>query len=118
MHIDELQNLCHQLPGVTEDIKWENNLCFLVREKIFLLLTLDKFPVSGSFKVPDEKYEEISHREGFAPARYLARNRWVTFSDSRLINPDEWRVFIHQSYYLIRSKLPKKIQTEIESLKP
>jgi hypothetical protein len=30
MNIEEVQSLCKQLTGVTEDIKWGSDLCFTV----------------------------------------------------------------------------------------
>jgi predicted DNA-binding protein (MmcQ/YjbR family) len=37
MTIDEVESLCKQLPGVTEDIKWGSDLCFSVGGKMFLV---------------------------------------------------------------------------------
>ena len=42
MNIEEIQNLCKQLPGVTEDIKWGNDLCFSVGGKMFLVAGLEQ----------------------------------------------------------------------------
>lgn len=77
MTIEELQELCGQLPGVTEDIKWEQDLCFCVGGKMFLVVGLGQLPVTASFKVSPEEFAEMTTRIGFAPAPYLARYHWV-----------------------------------------
>ena len=35
MDIDALRAICKKLPGVTEDIKWGNDLCFCIAGKMF-----------------------------------------------------------------------------------
>jgi hypothetical protein len=36
MNSEDLQGICEKLKGVTEDIKWEDHLCFNVGKKMFL----------------------------------------------------------------------------------
>jgi predicted DNA-binding protein (MmcQ/YjbR family) len=55
MNIEEVQSLCKQLPGVTEDIKWGSDLCFSVGGKMFLVTGLNQSPITASFKVTDEQ---------------------------------------------------------------
>ena len=107
MHIEDLRNICSALRGVAEDIKWEHDLCFCVGEKMFLVVGLNEVPVTASFKVPDEDFEEMSAREGFCPAPYVARYKWVKVDDINRLRKQEWRQFITQSYQLISSQLPK-----------
>lgn len=71
MTIEELQSICKKLKGMTEDIKLENDLCFNVGEKMFLVTSPDTIPHSASFKVSDEEFEELSQKEGFTPEPYL-----------------------------------------------
>jgi predicted DNA-binding protein (MmcQ/YjbR family) len=115
MNIEEIREICLQLPSVTEDIKWEKDLCFLVGGKMFLVVVLDQLPTSASFKVAEEDFEAICWQEGFIPAPYLARAKWVQIADIQLINHQEWKNYIAQSYRLIKEKLPKKVKAELES---
>ncbi len=108
MLIEDLQALCAQLPGVTEDIKWEHDLCFCVGGKMFLVIALEKIPVSASFKVPAEVFAELTTQAGFVPAPYLARHHWVLVEDIGLTPKAVWEAFIRQSYALVVAKLPKK----------
>lgn len=113
MTIEELQNICNKLKGVTQDIKWEHHLCFNVGGKMFLILSPDEVPVNATFKVSDEEFEELSEQPGFRPAPYMARYKWVGLDDIRRLNRKKWEYYIGQSYGLVFEKLPKKEKTKI-----
>ncbi|MES2565904.1 MAG: MmcQ/YjbR family DNA-binding protein [Bacteroidota bacterium] len=113
MSIEELQKICKKFKGMTEDIKWENHLCFNVGEKMFLVTAPDAIPHSASFKVSDEEFDELSQKEGFMPAPYLARYKWVHLDDINRLNKKQWEYYAEQSYRLISSKLPPKIKKQI-----
>jgi predicted DNA-binding protein (MmcQ/YjbR family) len=115
MTIEEIQVHCKTLPGVTEDIKWGNDLCFNVGGKMFLVLGLDQSPTTASFKVSDEQFEELSERAGFKPAPYMAKHKWVYINDINLISSKEWKAFIKQAYELVKQKLPKKVQEQLKT---
>lgn len=115
MNIEELRKLCTSLPDVTEDIKWENHLCFNIGGKMFCILGLDQVPVTASFKTSDEDFILLSTREGFRPAPYLARYKWIHTSDINNLSTKDWKKLISESYRLIKSKLPKKILITLEN---
>lgn len=54
MAIETLQTICHQLPGVTENIKLGVHLCFNIGRKTFLFTYPDEVPPSVSFKIAYE----------------------------------------------------------------
>jgi len=114
MDIEDIQSYCHSFPGVTEDIKWENNLCLSVGGKLFLLISLDEVPPGATFKVPEEDFEAISCMEGFRQAPYFARGKWVNVDDIGKPGRKEWESFIRSSYDLVKAKLPKRVQKELE----
>jgi predicted DNA-binding protein (MmcQ/YjbR family) len=113
MNIEQLQKLCKSLPGVTEDIKWGNDLCFSVGGKMFLVAGLEQVPTSASFKVTDDQFSELSTRKGFKPAPYMAKHKWIWLEDVKLLSTKEWTSYVRQSYELIKQKLPKKMQKVI-----
>lgn len=113
MSIEEIQSICQSLPGVTEDIKWEDHLCFNVGGKMFLVTSPDQFPPSASFKVPEDHFESLSSREGFRPAPYMARNKWVYLDDIRRLSPRQWQEHICTSYRLVAARLPKKVSRHL-----
>ena len=114
MEIEDLRTFCLSLPGVTEDIKWEHNLCFSVADKMFLLISLDESPSTAAFKVAKDDFDSISCRTGFRQAPYFARNMWVMIDDIGLPDRREWETFIRNSYDLVKMKLPLKIRRELE----
>ena len=114
MDIEILQAICNKFPGVTEDIKWENHLCFCVAGKMFIILGMDETPVTASFKVSDEEFDELAARKGFKPAPYLAKNKWVFVDDINRMSEKEWKQKAFSAYEIIKSKLPKKIQASLK----
>src|SRR5688572_19604080 len=112
MNIEILRKFCLALPAVTEDIKWGHDLCFSVGGKMFAVAGLEA-PFQCSMKVQDEEFEELSSREGFMPAPYMARNKWVLVTDATKWNKKEWEQHLLQSYEMVKSKLTKKLKTEL-----
>jgi predicted DNA-binding protein (MmcQ/YjbR family) len=113
MTIETLQTICHKLPGVTEDIKLGEHLCFNVGGKSFLFTHPDGVPPSASFKVPAEDFEDIISKEGLEPQPYIARYKWVLARDISSLGQKEWEHYIQQSYRLIADKLPGKVKKEL-----
>jgi predicted DNA-binding protein (MmcQ/YjbR family) len=115
VNIEALRELCLGLPGVTEDIKWGADLCFLVGEKMFCVTSINP-PHSVSFKLTDEEFEEMVTRPGIIPAPYMARNKWVNVQEWGGLTDPEWQAYVKQSYSLVKAKLPKKVQKEIDAI--
>ncbi len=95
MDIDQLRCYCLSLPSVTEDVKWGNDLVFSVGEKMFCVAGLET-PLKFSFKVKDDDFEEMSNSEGFTPAPYMARAKWVLVTQAKL-SKKEYEHYIKQS---------------------
>jgi predicted DNA-binding protein (MmcQ/YjbR family) len=112
MTVDLIREIALKLPSVKEDVKWGHDLCFCVAEKMFCVTSMEG-PVTVSFIVTDEEFAELEERTGFIPAPYMARNKWVMVDASAKISKKELSYFIEQSYTLIRSKLPKKVQAKL-----
>ena len=113
MNIEDIQMLCRQMPFVTEDIKWGHDLVFSIGGKMFFVVELDHYPTIASFKVKDEEFEELCNRDGFRPAPYVAKYKWVLIQDIGKIKMHDWKLFIKQSYDLIKDKLPAKIKKQL-----
>ena len=109
MNIEEVRAFCKKLPNVTEDVKWGYDLCFCIGAKMFCVVPLEgEYRIT--FKASDEAFDELSTREGFMPAKYLARAKWVTLKDVSVVKRKELEALIRQSYELIKAKLPKKLR--------
>lgn len=108
MNIERLREFCLSLPDATEDVKWGNDLCFLISEKIFCVTPLESESFSVSLKVLPEEFDELCTKELIIPAPYLARYKWVLIKEASAFSGKEWEHFIKQSYDLVKAKLPKK----------
>ncbi len=114
MNIEQLRKLCLSLPHTTEDIKWDNDLCFLIGEKMFCVTGLEG-SFSASFKAKDDEFNELTEIDGIIPAPYLARYKWVLVKNPSALTKKEWNHYICQSYETIKSKLPKKILAQLDN---
>lgn len=113
MTLEDLQQICKGMKAVTEDIKWGNELVLSVGGKMFFVAGLDQSPVTASFKVSDEDFEEMCNRPGFKPAPYLARYKWVYIDDINKIKTSDWKTYLLQSYNLVTEKLAPKKKKEL-----
>jgi predicted DNA-binding protein (MmcQ/YjbR family) len=112
MELEACRKFCKSLPGATEDIKWGNDLCFSVGGKMFFVISLEA-PHTFSFKVDDEDFDELSTQEGFIPAPYLARAKWVYAETPSRVKQKDGEKFILGSYELIKAKLTKKLRDSL-----
>jgi predicted DNA-binding protein (MmcQ/YjbR family) len=112
MNIEDIQKFCSKLPGVKEDVKWGNDLCFLVGEKMFCVSGMTQ-PLMISFKCSDEDFQMLCEREGIIPAPYLAKNKWVQVRKASALTKKEWEEYIKKSYRLIAAKLPLKQKKQL-----
>lgn len=112
MDLETLRNYCNSLPHVTEDVKWGNDLCFLIGGKMFCVTGFNT-PLTASLKVSDEEFEELSSRQAIIPAPYLARYKWIYIQNQSAFSKKEWEHYIRQSYELIKAKLPKKVRQQL-----
>src|SRR6476620_6319396 len=112
MDLDTLREICLAHPGATEEVQWENHLLFKVGGKMFCITNLDDAN-DTSFKVADEDFEELSNSDAFAPAPHLARAKWVKVMQPKTLKLADWKKHITQSYQLVRTKLPKKVQASL-----
>jgi predicted DNA-binding protein (MmcQ/YjbR family) len=112
MNTEQLREFCLSLPSVEEDVKWGNDLCFLIGKKMFCVTGVEgAFGVS--FKVTPEQFEELTETDDIIPAAYVARYKWISVKNGNRFRKEEWEDLIKQSYELVKSKLPKKLQSEL-----
>jgi predicted DNA-binding protein (MmcQ/YjbR family) len=112
MDIEMLRSVCLSFPGANEDVKWGADLCFCVGEKMFCVTSLEP-PHTFSFKVTDAEFEYLSESEGFKPAPYLARAKWILVTNSSKLSKKDLKYYLQQSYELIKAKIPRKQRKEL-----
>ena len=115
MNASELRKLVSKWPGVAEDIKWGADRVYSVGGKMFAVTGTDPRDAGRiSFKVPDERFLELTDRAGIVPAPYLARARWVMVERGARLAPAELSALIRGSYELVKAKLPLGVRRELE----
>ncbi len=114
MNVEDIRTICTAMKGVTEDIKWGHDLVFSIGGKMFCVTGLDESPTSASFKVKDEEFDEMCNRDGFIPAPYVAKYKWVLAQDINKMKKADWKHYLKQSYELVKEKLPAKTRKSLE----
>jgi predicted DNA-binding protein (MmcQ/YjbR family) len=109
-----LRKLTAAWPAVSDEVKWVDDLVFMVDGKMFCALCV-RGPEQGklAFKVEPGRFLELTDRPGFRPAPYLARAHWVAMDDPGVIDAAELRALIRRAYELVFAKLAKKRQKEL-----
>ena len=137
MDDSELRQLTRDWPGVSAEIKWQDDLVFMVAGKMFACVCVQgKETGKLSFKVEDERFLELTERAaqrrsegagsetavaaqqpndrpGFRPAAYMARAHWLTLDDPSVVSLAEREALIRRAYELVFAKLSKKLQREL-----
>jgi predicted DNA-binding protein (MmcQ/YjbR family) len=103
-------------PGVTHEIKWHDDLVFMIAGKMFCVYCFQgKHQGQVSFKVEDARFLEFTDRPHIIPAPYMARAHWISVLSSAAMPVDELQALVRHAYELVRAKLPKKTQRELGS---
>ena len=80
---------------------------------MFMITSPDEVPVSASIKVSEEDFEELSEKDGFMPAPYLARYKWVFVDDISRLSRKQWEKYIANAHRLIAAKLPVRMKRQL-----
>lgn len=112
MNLEEVREYCLTLPRVTEDMPYGPDvLVFRIEGKIFMHLWLGSDIAKIAIKLEPERGEELRDQySAFTPAFHMNKKHWSdVIVDEGFTNKqvEEW---IHESYELVRSKLPKAIR--------
>jgi predicted DNA-binding protein (MmcQ/YjbR family) len=107
--VEWVRRLCLSFPDATEDMPWEDTLCFKVRGKIFAMVALSEGRYPGiTLKCAPEAFNELLEIEGISPARYVGRYKWATLASSNVLPANELEDLIGRSYSLVAGKAQKK----------
>jgi predicted DNA-binding protein (MmcQ/YjbR family) len=110
----QIDAFCATLPAATRTVQWEGVIVFKVGGKMFCLIAPPDHSVGRiCFKCPPEHYEALSRCDGFRPAPYLARAKWVALDDPSVLTPAELKAYIRRAHAVIVANLPRKKQAEL-----
>ena len=115
MNIETLREYCLSKKAVTEDFPFgETTLVFRVKEKIFLLVSLDADPLQFNAKCDPEKAIELREEyDAIKPGYHMNKKHWNTIVIDGSISTKLIKEMIDDSYELIVQSLPKKLREEL-----
>jgi len=115
-NFEALKAHASSLRGATHDIKWGSDWVASVGGKMFFAGRPGEHGwTSCSFKADEHRFLELSGLEGFSPAPYLARAKWVQLRDPTALPLVDLKALVTRSYQLVLARLTKKLQREIEA---
>lgn len=110
----QIDAFCRKLPAATRTVQWEGVIVFKVGGKMFCLIAPADHSVARiSFKCAPEHYDALSKSEGFRPAPYLARAKWVALDDPGVLTAAETKAYLKRAHATIAAALPRKKQAEL-----
>lgn len=109
--IDPLFDFCRNLPGVTEDVKWDNDLVFSVGGKMFAVFGLPDLEPIG-FKVDSAVFPVLTQQPGIVPAPYMAKHSWINVTRDAMPD-DALEELLRTSHALVAQKLSKKMRASL-----
>ena len=110
MNLDTFRKFCLSFNHVTENLQWEEELCFKVGGKIFAMIALGNVPQPVIFKCDPQSFAELTEREGIVPAPYVGRYKWVMLERLDALSDSELRDMIQRSYEMVarKAKVPRR----------
>jgi len=110
----QIDKFCATLPAATRTVQWEGVIVFKVGGRMFCLIAPADHSVGRiSFKSAPQHYDALSRSPGFRPAPYLARAKWVSVDDPRVLTDREMKEYIKRAHAVIAAGLPKRTQREL-----
>jgi len=108
MNAESIRRYCLSFPQATENLQWEDELCFKVDKKIFVMVALDSVPQRLCCKCTPEKFAELCEYGDIHPAPYVGRYKWVMLDRLDAVPDAELKDLIRQSYAMVAAKATRK----------
>jgi predicted DNA-binding protein (MmcQ/YjbR family) len=109
MNIEQIREYCLKKKGVTEEFPFdEETLVFKVMGKIFLLASLESFPLQINIKCDPEKAFELREEyEAVQPGYHMNKKHWNTIIIDGSVPVKQVFEWIDDSYNLVVAGLKK-----------
>lgn len=114
MNIEELRDYCLSMKGAEEKMPFDNKtLVFSVKGKMFCATDVEDYELinlkcnPGEAILLREKYEDV------IPGYYMNKKHWNSIKTTGNISDILLEEWIRNSYNLVVSALPKKVQKEL-----
>jgi predicted DNA-binding protein (MmcQ/YjbR family) len=103
-----------QLPGVTQEQKFDLYIAYCVLGKIFIIMDPNNPSITASFRVNENDFDDyLAQFIHCKQAPYFAKGKWILTEDINNFSNAKWKEIIKTSYTLIASKLTKKEQKQL-----
>lgn len=118
MNIEEVRTYCLSKPGVSEDFPFGDEvLVFRVLDKLFVLSSLERSPLSINLKCDPEKALELREEyEEVTPGYHMNKKHWNTINLEGDVPSNALREWIDDSYDLVVAKLRKKDREALKAM--
>jgi len=119
MDFDTLKRFLFNLPGARLEFPFGTEvMVYKILGKMFILINWEENPISINLKC-DPVYAVELRRENFAitPGYHMNKTHWNTILLDGSLEDNFVFELIQQSYDLVVSELPKRLQREVEKLK-
>ena len=115
MDADALRTLCLSFAGVAEERPFgPHTTTFKVRGKIFALSALEAETLRVSLKCDPELVPDLrAAHAAIAPGYHLDKRHWNTVAIDGSLDDGFLRDLVEDSYDLVVSKLPQRVQREL-----
>ena len=122
MDIEKYREFCLSLKEATEGTPFDKKtLVFSIKGKMFSSTNIETFEIINVKCEPEKAIELREKFEAVIPGYYMNKKHWNSIKMDNSISDHQIQEWIKNSYYLVVSKLPKKVQKELgieESIPP
>jgi predicted DNA-binding protein (MmcQ/YjbR family) len=114
MNIEEFRDFCLSLPGSEESFPFdEQTLVFKVGGKMFCATDVDSYELVNVKCDPVKAIELRERYEFVIPGYHINKKHWNSIKMNQPVPSNLLREWIVDSYRLVVSNLPKKVQQEL-----
>jgi predicted DNA-binding protein (MmcQ/YjbR family) len=116
MDLETVRNYCLEKKNARESFPFgDTTLVFKVGSKMFLLISLDEFPLQFNVKCdPDLAVELRETYSSVIPAFHMNKTHWNTIIVNGQLGAKQIREMIDNSYALVVRSLPMKERKKLE----
>jgi len=114
MNIEKYRAFCLSLNEAKEGMPFdEKTLVFSIYGKMFSSTNIETFDLINVKCEPEKVIELRKQFDAVIPGYYMNKNHWNSIKMDNSISDEQIQEWIENSYKLVVSKLPKKIQKEL-----
>lgn len=114
MDIEKYRQFCLSLKEATEGTPFdEKTLLFSIKGKMFSSTNIETFELINVKCEPEKAIELREEFEAVIPGYYMNKKHWNSIKMDNTISDQQIQEWIENSYELVVSTLPQKVQKEL-----